>query len=87
MLAVLIYLVAMGLPLYLLFHFQPRAWYWHALAIAGAISLGFIPIPAAMQKPVFDVIFACLFIALLIWGVCGLLLSHSGGDKHQHKHA
>ena len=87
MLAVLVYLVAMGLPLYLLFHFHSQAWYWHTLAIVAAIGLGFIPLPAQMQKPLFDLAFGFVFIALLIWGVCGLLLFHTRGEKHHHRHA
>jgi hypothetical protein len=82
MLAVLVYLFAVGLPLYLLYHFHPLAWYWHSLAIAAAISLGLIPIPARFQNAVFDLIFGFVFIALLIWGVCGLLLFRTHREKH-----
>ncbi len=87
MLAVLVYLVAMGLPLYLLFHFHSQAWYWHTLAVVAAIGLGFLPIPAQMQNPVFDLLFGFAFISLLIWGAYGLLLFHTHDDKHHHKHA
>jgi hypothetical protein len=82
MLAVLVYLLAMGLPLYLLYHFHSQAWYWHSLAIAAAICLGLIPIPAPLQGAEFDLIFGFLFIALLIWGVCGLLLFRTHHEKH-----
>ena len=82
MLAVLVYLLAMGIPLYLLYHFHAQAWYWHSLAVAAAIGLGFIPIPTEMQNPAFDLVFGFVFIALLIWGVCGLLLFHTHHQKH-----
>ena len=86
MLAVLVYLFAMGLPLYLLFHFHAQAWYWHALAVAAAIGLGLLPIPAFLQTTTFDLPFGFVFVALLIWGVCGLLLFHPHGKSH-HRHA
>jgi hypothetical protein len=82
MLAVLVYLLAMGLPLYLLYHYHSRAWYWHSLAVVAAIGLGLLPIPAEFQTPVFDLVFGFLFIALMIWGVCGLLLFHAHHEKH-----
>jgi hypothetical protein len=82
MLAVLVYLLAIGLPLYLLYQFRPRAWYWHSLAVVAAMSFGFIPIPAQLQNPASDMVFGCVFIALLIWGLCGLLLLHTHFEKH-----
>jgi hypothetical protein len=82
--AVLVYLLAMGIPLLLLYRFHPVAWYWHSLAVVAAMTLGFIPMPSQMQNPVFDLAFGFVFIALLIWGVCGLLLFHAHRDE---KHA
>lgn len=82
--AVLVYLLAMGIPLLLLYRFHPVAWYWHSLAVVAAMTLGFIPMPAQMQNPAFDLVFGFVFIALLIWGVCGLLLFHAHRDE---KHA
>jgi hypothetical protein len=72
----------MGLPLYLLFQFHPRAWYWHALAVVVAMTLGFIPMPVRLQSTASDLIFGFVFISLLIWGVCGLLLYHAQSEKH-----
>ncbi len=86
MLAACFYLVAMGLPLYLLFHYHSRAWYWHALAIVAAISFGFIPIPSQMENPLYGMVFGFVFISLLIWGVCGLLLFHWDHEEHHGKH-
>ena len=82
MLAVLVYVGALALPLYLLFRFHSQEWYWHMLAVLAAIGLGVTPIPAEMQSPVFDLIFGFAFISLLVWGVCGLLLFHTHGEKH-----
>ncbi len=82
--AVLVYLLAMGIPLLLLYRFHPVAWYWHSLAVVAAMTMGFIPMPAQIQNPAFDLAFGFVFIALLIWGVCGLLLFHAHRDE---KHA
>jgi hypothetical protein len=35
-----------------------------------------------MQNPVYDLVFGFIFIALLVWGVCGLLLTHTHHEKH-----
>jgi len=82
MAAVLVYLVAMGLPLFLLYHYHSQAWYWHSLAVAAAIALGFIPIPLPMRNAAFDLAYGFVFIVLLIWGVCGLLLFHMRHETH-----
>ena len=83
-LAVLVYLLAMGLPIYLLYQFHSQHWIWHALAIAAAIGLGFIPIPAQLQNPGFDLVFGFAFIALMIWGAGGLIVYHTHGHREKH---
>jgi hypothetical protein len=87
MLAVLVYLLAMGLPIYLLYHFHSQAWYWHSLAILVALALGFTPIPIELQKPEFDLLFGFTFIALMIWGAGGLILFRPHHRAHHHRHA
>lgn len=88
MLAVLVYLLAMGIPIYLLYHFHSQPWYWHTLAVLTAIALGFLPIPIALQKPEFDLLFGFTFIVLTIWGAGGLLLFRTHPDTpHRQKHA
>ena len=82
MLAVLVYTLAVALPLFLLYQFHSCAWYWHSLAILAAIGLGLVPIPPALQGPVFDLVFGFVFTTLLVWGVCGLLLAHTHHEKH-----
>ena len=87
MLAVLIYLLAMGIPIYLLYRFHSQAWYWHTLALLAAIGLGFIPLPSGLQKPAFDLFFGFTFIVLTIWGAGGLILFRTHHEKHREKHA
>jgi hypothetical protein len=88
MLAVLIYLLAMGLPIYLLYHFHPLTWYWHVLAVTAAIGVGFVPIPPQMQTSSWDLLFGSVFLALMVWGVGGLMLYHQHARHgHHEKHA
>jgi hypothetical protein len=83
--AVLVYLAAMALPALLLWRFHALHWSLHLLALAVAIGLGFVPIPPEMQRPGYDLLFGFVFIALLIWGVGGLVLYAT--HEHHHKHA
>ena len=87
MLAVLVYLLAMGIPIFLLFHFHPRAWYWHSLCLLAAVTLGFIPIPIELQKPEFDLLFGFTFTVLMIWGAGGLIALGTHHQTHHGKHA
>jgi len=83
-LAVLVYLLAMGLPILLLYWFHSQHWLWHVAAIAAAVGLGFIPIPAELQRPGFDLLFGSVFIALMVWGAGGLILYHTHGHREKH---
>ena len=86
--AVLVYLLAVGIPIYLLYRFHSQAWYWHTLSVLAAIALGFIPIPITLQKPEFDLLFGFVFITLMIWGAGGLILFRPHHDTpHHEKHA
>ena len=88
MLAVLVYLLAMGIPIFLLFRFHSQTWYWHSLSVLAAITLGFIPIPFELQQPEFDLLFGFTFIVLMIWGAGGLLLFRpQHHTPHHEKHA
>jgi hypothetical protein len=80
--AILVYLVALTLPIGMLYQFRSCHWYWHGLAIAAALSLGFIPTPAEMHTPVFDLLFGFIFIVLMVWGVGGLVAFHGHREKH-----
>jgi hypothetical protein len=87
MLAVLVYLLAMGIPIFLLYRFQSQAWYWHTFSIVAAAAMGFVPIPSQFQKPEFDLLFGFVFISLMIWGVGGLILFRVHNTHHHEKHA
>jgi len=86
MLAVLLYLLAIGLPIFLLYRFHSRSWYWHLLALAAAMALGFVPTPPAWKTEALDLVFGFAFILLLVWGIGGLVVFHPR-HSHREKHA
>jgi hypothetical protein len=81
-LAFLIYTVAIGLPVLALFRFHSQAWYWHGLAIAIGLTLGFIPTPQEYKTAAFDLLFGSVFIALMVWGIGGLILYRPHHERH-----
>ena len=80
--AVLVYLVALGLPIYLLLHFHSQAWYWHVLAVFAALALGLVPMPAWLQSSAYDLVLGFAFILLMVWGAGGLILFRTHHERH-----
>ena len=83
MLAVLVYLAAMGVPLWLLHRYGSQTWFWHALAIAAGLVLGLLPTPIAMKGAAMDLLFGFTFLFLMVWGIGGIVVYR----PHLHKHA
>jgi hypothetical protein len=84
-LAVLVYVVAIGIPIFLLSRFHTQSWFWHVLALAAAVAIGFAPTPAAWKTELWDLGFGFAFLMLLVWGLGGLLFGRShrhGREKH-----
>jgi hypothetical protein len=81
LLAVLVYLLAIGLPVYLLYHFHSQAWYWHWLAMMGALGIGLIPTPPEWKKAGLDLVFGFGIVFLLVWGIGGFVLWRSHREK------
>jgi len=77
-----IYLIAIAIPVLLLYHFHSAAWYWHVLAIVAALALGFVPTPAELKTTTFDLLFGSVFIFLMVWGIGGLIVFHPHHEKH-----
>lgn len=86
MVAILVYLVAAAVPVWLLYHFGSEAWYWHLLALGGAVLLGFLPLPVQLSSIGYDLAIGFVFVFLLIWGVGGLL-SIRARRLHRERHA
>ena len=74
MLAVLTYLLAIAVPIYLLYQFGSQAWYWHVLSIAAAVALGLAPTPPAWKSSAVDLMFGFALTFLLLWGAGGLVV-------------
>jgi hypothetical protein len=83
--AVVIYLLAMGVPIFLLRHFHAKAVYWHLLAIAVALTLGFVTIPESLKGLTTDLVMGFLFISFMVWGVGGLVLYRHDHPHHYHQ--
>ena len=81
---VLVYLLAAGTPAYLLHRFHSQAWYWHALAVLGAVALGLLPTPADWKAMGSDLAFGFTIIFLLVWGMGGLAMAHSRPRPEKH---
>ena len=83
MLAVLVYLAAIALPLFVLYHYGSSSWYWHVLAILAALGIGLAPTPPSIQSPASDLLMGFFLVGLMIWGIGGIVIYR----PHVHKHA
>ena len=83
-LPMLAYCAAVALAIGLLYAFESRKWYWHALSLALAFAIGFAPVPSTFANPFADLITGFLIVFFLFWGLGGLLL---GTLPHHTKHA
>jgi hypothetical protein len=82
-LAVRIYLLAIRIPVYLLYHFGPRRWIWHLLSIMAALAIGFVPTPPAWKATELDLFFGFSFVSLMTWGIGGFVAFR----RHRVRHA
>ena len=82
LLAVLVYTAAIAIPVLLLDHFHAQAWYWHGLAVVASLVLGLTPIPPDLQTRGLDLVFGFVFIALISWGLGGLIVFRTHHEKH-----
>jgi hypothetical protein len=72
-LAGLIYLGAIALPAWLLFHFRPLPWFVHLLAIAAALAIGLAPGTALLSTTAGTFLYGFAFLFLMVWGIGGLI--------------
>ena len=82
-----IYLLAIGIPAYLLYRFHSQSWFWHVLAILAAFALGLMPTPPEFKTVTWDLVFGFTFVALMSWGIGGLLFYRTHATTHRHRHA
>jgi len=81
-LAVLVYALAFGVPVYLLYRHHAGPWYLHALSLLAALAMGFVTTPESWKSPAFDIVFGAVFVFLAVWGIGGLFFSGSHHAKH-----
>lgn len=74
-LAGLIYLLAIVLPLWLLYHFGSGSWFWHVLALAVALAIGLAPGTPLLQTVAGTFVYGFVFFALVVWGLGGLSMA------------
>jgi len=80
--AILVYLAALAIPAWLLFYFGSEPWYWHALAVAFGLLMGFLPIPELFTQPISDLVIGFVFVFLMVWGIGGLFTVRPHREKH-----
>jgi hypothetical protein len=83
MLAVLVYILGIGFPLFLLYRFGSAPWYWHALAIVAALAMGLAPTPPSFQGQGCDLATGFFLVCFMVWGIGGIVVYR----PHVHKHA
>ena len=65
--------VALALPIYLLYQFRSQAWYWHVLAVIVALVIGLMPGTALLESLGGSMLYGFVFVFLMIWGIGGLI--------------
>jgi hypothetical protein len=65
----LAYGAAILLPIWLLYVFHAKSWYWHVLSVAAALSIGFTPVPPEWNRPSTDVAIGFAVLFLFVWGI------------------
>jgi hypothetical protein len=79
--AALVYVLALAVPLLLLHRFHAASPAWHLLAIAAAIGIGLIPGSPTLNSLAATYVTGFLFLALVVWGIGGLI---DAGRHHSH---
>ncbi len=72
-LAGLLYLVALLLPIYLIYRFRPMIWPLHVLALAAAAGIGLAPGTDLLNTVAGTYLYGVTFTFLIVWGFGGLL--------------
>ena len=74
--------VALALPIYLLYRFRSQAWYWHVLAVIAALVIGLMPGTALLETLGGSMLYGFVFVVLMIWGIGGLIPYRPRRAKH-----
>lgn len=84
LLAVLVYVAAIGIPIALLYRYHSQRWFWHTAAIAAALAVGLVHTPPEWKGAALDLAFGFIFVVLTVWGIGGFLAMphHHQREKH-----
>lgn len=79
-----VYAAALVLAVAILYLQPSISWLWHLLAVAAAIALGMMPIPAGWAGPSTDLMIGGVFTLLFVWGMGGIVMHvfHIHREKH-----
>ena len=74
--------VALALPIYLLYRFRSQSWYWHVLAVIVALVIGNMPGTALLETLGGSMLYGFVFVVLMLWGIGGLIPLRRLRKKH-----
>jgi hypothetical protein len=80
--AIVLDVLAVVVPIYLLYRFSSPAWYWHVLAMIVALVIGLMPGTALLQTEGGSLLYGFAFIILMVWGIGGLIPHRPRHAKH-----
>ena len=83
---IVVFLLAVTIPVLLLYAIHSRPWYLHALAVVAALALGFVQPPESWKGVAYDLAFGGVITFLFVWGLGGLITIHYG-HHHRGKYA
>jgi hypothetical protein len=81
-----VFVMAIALPVILLWRFGAAAWPWHVLAAIAALAIGFSPGNALLNTVPGTFLYGFAIGFLMVWGIGGLFV-HRGGEKRAAKAA
>jgi hypothetical protein len=82
LLAIVLDVIAVVVPIYLLYRFRSQAWYWHVLAVIVGLVVGLAPGTALLQTTGGTLLYGFVFIVLMVWGIGGLIPYRPRQAKH-----
>ena len=80
--AIVLDVLAVVIPVYLLYRFRSQAWYWHVLAVILALVIGNMPGTALLETLGGSMQYGFVFVVLMIWGIGGLVPLRRLRKKH-----
>ena len=77
----LIYVAAIAIPIWLLYRYRSKAWYWHVLALIAAGVVGLAPATPLLETTAGTFVYGFVFFVAAVWGIGGLIPIRSRRQK------